>query len=595
MIIDRDDGWQAVRFIGTLIRPHKRLVTLTIGLGLIAGLFEGGTIGFLFLALKALLGDYTITQLAPTSLEPYVDLSREIWTPSRLFFILLILAVGVQLLRSGLEIGNRIAVLHLRMRIRKEIYLRIVSQIMELSYNRVMQYRTGELTTYLSHSKDIASFLQTSSQTFIALVYIVIYIGFLCWLSIQMTVITSVLILLVLASTWRLVAWIRQIAKKQVIDVTNLNARFIEYVRGIRLLHVLSLQEHAANRMDSDLSETLKNRIKSSTLQSISGPLMETIAIAGLVVMLGGVFWTGQDSLQDSLPNIMAFLFVLWRLLLKSIRLRQTQLNLVRLIPFINQIEVFLHADHASGRFIDGEQPFKHFQQDVVFENVTFQYDEAEQPAVTELSFKIRKGCLVALIGASGAGKTTVANLAMRLIDPTQGRILVDGIDLNHLQVAQWRSRMGVVSQDEFLFNLSIRDNITFGLTETDDEAVLEAARIANAHEFIDQLPRGYDTIIGEHGYRLSGGQRQRIALARAVIRDPDIFILDEATSNLDSHSESLIQDALARIRKDHTVLTIAHRLSTIRNADQILVLDHGRLVAQGTHVELLDRNDVYT
>ncbi len=594
MTNEYEDKRQAYQFIRTLIRSQKRLIALTLGLSLAAGLFEGGTIGILFVALKALTGDYTVTQFPLDSLGRFVDLSQDTWPPSRLFLFLIILAVVIQLIRSGLEIGNRISSLHLKARIHTDIYLRIVNQIMALSYARVTRYRTGELTTYISHGRDISTFLQSVSQVFISLIYISVYFSLLFWLSFQMTLITSVLILLVFVSTWHIVVRVKHLATEHATSLKNLNAQVVEYIQGIRLIHLLVTQKHVMHRVQTSFLETILSRLKSNRLQGISGPLMESVAIAGLAAMLIVIFWTTQNQLEELLPNVLAFLFILWRLILRNIKLRQIQIRLNHITPFINQIQAFLHPRDSSELFTDGQRPFKQLQHGIIFKDVTFQYDESEQPAIANLSFEIPRGSMVALVGTSGAGKTTVANLLLRLYDPTQGNILLDGIDLRDLQVGQWRNRIGVVNQDEMFFNLSVRENITFGLTDIEDSKIVEAARIAQAHDFIEQMPAGYDTVIGEKGYRLSGGQRQRIAMARSLIRDPDIFVLDEATSNLDSHSERLIQDAFSHIRQDHTMLVVAHRLSTVKQADYILVLDHGRLAEEGTHEVLLEKNGIY-
>ncbi|MBE9020896.1 ATP-binding cassette domain-containing protein, partial [Chroococcidiopsidales cyanobacterium LEGE 13417] len=200
------------------------------------------------------------------------------------------------------------------------------------------------------------------------------------------------------------------------------------------------------------------------------------------------------------------------------------------------------------------------------------------------------RGEMTALVGSSGAGKTTLADLIPRFYDPTQGQIFIDGIDLQNYDIKSLRRKLAVVSQDTFIFNASVRDNIAYALEEVDEDAVWEAARLANALEFIHKLPEGFDTQLGERGVRLSGGQRQRLAIARALLRDPDILILDEATSALDSVSERLIQESLEKLSQGRTVIAIAHRLSTIVRADKVVVLEQGRILEQGTYQELLQQ-----
>ncbi len=230
----------------------------------------------------------------------------------------------------------------------------------------------------------------------------------------------------------------------------------------------------------------------------------------------------------------------------------------------------------------------------VELRDVGFRYSETAEWALRDVSLTAKPGQTIALVGASGAGKTTMCNLVARFYDPTEGRILLDGTDLRDIDVDSFRQLLGVVEQDIFLFDGSVRDNIGYGRRGSSDADVQKAARLAAADEFIRELPEGYDTLIGERGVKLSGGQRQRLAIARAVLADPRILILDEATSNLDTHSERLIQSSLLRLMTGRTSFVIAHRLSTILHADQILVLDHGRVVERGTHDELMHKEGVY-
>jgi subfamily B ATP-binding cassette protein MsbA len=228
------------------------------------------------------------------------------------------------------------------------------------------------------------------------------------------------------------------------------------------------------------------------------------------------------------------------------------------------------------------------------FRQVTFQYDGSEVPALSGVELTIARGEIVALVGSSGSGKTTLASLVPRFYEPTSGAILIDGQDIRDCTLRSLRRQIGIVSQDTVLFDETVRYNIAYGREEATDEQIAEAARAAYAHDFIERLPDGYRTRIGENGVKLSGGERQRLAIARAILRNPPILILDEATSSLDSESERVVQMALANLMKNRTTLVIAHRLSTVQKASRILVLDRGRIVESGSHEELLRRGGLY-
>jgi ATP-binding cassette subfamily B protein/subfamily B ATP-binding cassette protein MsbA len=309
--------------------------------------------------------------------------------------------------------------------------------------------------------------------------------------------------------------------------------------------------------------------------------------MAGLSLVLFGTRSTGV------LPSLVTFVLALQRLNVRLSSIATTFNILAENSGRLERLNQVLTPDGKQFRRLGGT-PFTALEREIRFEGVGLRYGPELPPALSDVSFTLPKGRMLALVGPSGAGKSSIADLLTGLYAPTAGRILVDGVPLEQLELASWQQRLGVVSQDTFLFNATIAENIAFGMPGATQEQIEAACVSAQAAGFIEALPQGYGTLVGERGYRLSGGQRQRLSLARAILRDPELLILDEATSALDSQSERLVQEAIERFERDHTVLVIAHRMSTIVRADELLVLERGRVVQRGSHTSLLAEAGLY-
>lgn len=510
-----------------------------------------------------------------------------------LFLLLISLAVLTQLLRSGLQFGARVAAAYLTAWVEGDLRRRLFHQFTHVSYAQISQYKTGDLVTYAEQVTRVGSMLM-ALNSLISLSFIVIaYAVILLWLSWSMTLAALIAFLLLSSSLRKITQNIRQISRRFIDASVSFNENLVEYLGGMRLLHTFSRVDFAAKNLEHVINESVKARRLGLFWNATIPPLVESITVVGLALFLV-VGYLFIDSLGNTtIPRMITFVFVLYRLLPRITAFNSHIGNVSTGLPFATRIAEMLRTDDKE-YLVSGDTPFPGLQKSIEFHNVTLRYQDNESPAVTTLSFRISSGSMVALVGASGSGKSTTTNLLLRLYDPTDGEITVDGIDLRQLKLEDWRNHIGIVDQETVIFNSSVAENIRFGKLDADPDEIIAAAKVANAHEFILNLVEGYDTLVGDRGYRLSGGQRQRIAIARAVLRDPDILIFDEATSALDSKSERLIQDALDELRQERTLVVIAHRLSTVAAADQIFVLDEGAIVESGTHQEMLHIDGVY-
>lgn len=384
---------------------------------------------------------------------------------------------------------------------------------------------------------------------------------------------------------------LRKAAGESLDNLQQLASIAQETLTGIRVVQVHGGEGERMKRFATENEVQRRLQLKAFAAQLLPGPVVELIAAmgVGLVIWIGGkqVFAGEIDPGQ-----LIAFMVALG--LLNDPLKGVAQIHSLTQRSLAGAASVFAVLDQVPAVQDTGTVELEADRVHLTFEGVGFDYGEG--PVLSGLDFRVPAGRVVALVGASGAGKSTVANLIPRLYDPTEGRILLNGRDLRDYTLASLRRHVALVSQETFLFDDTIRANIAFGAfpRQATDAEIVEAARVANAHGFISELPHGYDTRIDELGMRLSGGQRQRICIARAVLRDAPVLVLDEATSSLDAESEALVQEALDRLMRHRTVIAIAHRLSTVRNADEILVLDQGRIVERGTHAELMVRAGVY-
>ncbi|OFY86423.1 MAG: antibiotic ABC transporter ATP-binding protein [Bacteroidetes bacterium RIFCSPLOWO2_12_FULL_35_15] len=367
-----------------------------------------------------------------------------------------------------------------------------------------------------------------------------------------------------------------------------------ETLGGLRIIKGFNAEKNVSGKFQKENQLYTNISIKMYRKVDLASPLSEFLGVSVLVVILflGGEMVLSNKSMDGAL--LIFYLVMFYQLLTPAKSFTTAYYSVQKGLASSERIDSILNAEIKIQDASDPKSISK-FEKEIEYRNVSFAYREAELGWVLKnINLKIEKGKTIALVGQSGSGKTTLADMLPRFYDPTEGEILIDGTVIKDAKIKDVRSLMGIVTQESILFNDTVYNNIAFGIENVTEQQVIEAAKIANAHEFISQMPEAYQTNIGDRGSKLSGGQRQRISIARAVLKNPPVLILDEATSALDTESERLVQDALNKLMKNRTSLVIAHRLSTIQHADEIIVMQKGEIIERGTHTTLLAQNGTY-
>jgi subfamily B ATP-binding cassette protein MsbA len=580
--------WQSNSLILQEFQYFPLVATFAIAFALAAAAFEGFGLGFLLAFLQSLVSPNA--EPFKTGIEWF-----DVWflgiydtAINRLYRVSALILVATWM-RAGFNYLTHVYTELTQQKLVDRLRRRIFEQLQALNLSYFSKLRSGELINSLT------SEIGRLQSAFGLLAYIItkgltllVYLMLMLQISWQLSLISIMLFSLVAVALIRVNAQVREAS----FGVSIANGRFtsivMEFISGIRTVQAFATQDYERRRFYRASADVLKASMVATQSWAMVRPIAEGLAttvLIGMIVIALTVF-VANGLLQTA--SLLTFLFILFRLVPAVHEINGNRSMLNSFCGSLDNIRELLRMDNKP-YLQDGYLKFTGLQRAIAFESVDFGYD-AEHPVLHNITLTLNCGEMTAIVGASGAGKTTLVDLIPRFYDPTEGRILVDGIDLREFQIASVRRRMAVVSQDTFIFNTSVRQNIAYGVENADEADIIQVAKLANALEFIQELPEGFDTQLGDRGVRLSGGQRQRIAIARALLHNPEILILDEATSALDSISERLIQESIEQLTQGRTVIAIAHRLSTIVRADKVVVLEQGRILEQGTYQELLDR-----
>ena len=478
-------------------------------------------------------------------------------------------------------------------RVVRDIRDRLFRHILDQSTAFFSRRTTGQLMSRITN--DVNQVQQAASETIgdviregLTAVGFVVLMFYFDW---KLALVAFIGAPLVVYPLVRLGQRVRRSTRRSQEELEHLSHLTAEAFTGHRIVKAFGAEPHEAARFAAASNRLYRTNLKVTSTLSLLPPIMEFLGGVAIVALL----WYGQrriGAVNDPMTQgkFLGFIFAAFMLYTPVKRLSRVNANLQQAIAAATRIFEVLDT-HSEVRERPGAKPLAVLTRGIEFRDVSFAYDDgAGKSVLKNVSFSARAGQVIALVGLSGAGKTTLVNLLPRFYDVTGGAILIDGVDIRDVTLASLRKQIGIVTQETVLFDDTIANNIAYGLPGTSPDALEAAARAAHAHEFIQALPEKYQTRIGERGQRLSGGQRQRLAIARALLKDSPILILDEATSSLDAQSELLVQDALANLMRNRTSFVIAHRLSTVRRADAIVALERGRVAEIGRHADLLAR-----
>ena len=580
-------------FLIDVLRPYRLVAFLVIVLSFLGSVCDGLSVGIL-VPLLSHVQQVEATHQLPHAFQWLMSLLHSYPLEQRLYWAILFV-ICANLFKNfcvllSIHLGHWLAA-----RVLADLRLRAARLLMTVGVAFHQQSRLGELLAKtISNTSDVEALIRFGIQWLANGLTCLVLISLLFLLSWQLTLITLGLGTFFFGAMHHHTRYIRRLGKAVTTTSQGLLSSMHEALSGIQLIKSYSQEQQQLSRLREkiDVNRKVESRLRFNVFAI--HPLTDvsaTIAAAGLMIFAMRMY---QMDPKLMLTRLLPFLYVLLRLVPLVKLLNMQRGEIISHWSHMSLVQDLLREDNKP-RIPDGEKIFSGLQRTLQFHKVTFYYPGHEIPALQEVNFTIPAGKTTAIIGESGSGKSTITALLLRLYDPQQGIILLDGERLPRFQLASFHRRIGVVSQDTFLFNETVKFNIAFGVDGTlSDEEIITAAQKAGAHEFIEMLPEGYNTYIGDRGVTLSGGQRQRLAIARAIVRDPQILLLDEATSALDTQTEQRVREAIVELSRGRTVIIIAHRLSTIKNADQIVVLKQGQVVETGATKQLLAQRGEY-